>query len=244
MWPLVYALHESMPGFQKTNLSEMGFGELLSVRPFWIDTALLQALKDHWDDDCNCFLLPWGHMTPSLEDVTRITGLRVHGRPVTGMLKEDYREAARDLLGYEDDKTGPLTSILGSKLTGLLWASELRKRPDESLDQYVARVRASVGEKWAQREGRRARRELRAFLLLLLSRLLFVTKNSRISLRYLTVIGRLQRVGQYAWGAAVLADLYYNLSAPSGETGIGGFSPLLQVCMFKLHQPWIPKCSE
>src|SRR5262249_2556707 len=113
MWPLIYALHESMPDFQKVNLTDMGFGELLSVRPFWIDVALLQALRDYWDSASNCFLLPWGHMTPSLEDVTRITGLRVHGRPVTGSLEEDYRDKARDLLGYEHTKIGPLTSLLG-----------------------------------------------------------------------------------------------------------------------------------
>src|SRR5262249_2005018 len=98
MWPLIFTVYLSMPDFRKGILAGMGFGVLLCVLPFWTDSALLQALKDLWDRRWNAFVLPWGHMTPHLEDVARITGLRVHGDPVTGQTLGDYREMARDLL--------------------------------------------------------------------------------------------------------------------------------------------------
>ena len=57
----------------------MGFGEFLSIESFWLDLALVQELQSRWDSHSGAFLFPWGHMTPTLEDVTRLTGLRVHG---------------------------------------------------------------------------------------------------------------------------------------------------------------------
>src|SRR5262249_25590056 len=141
----------------------------------------------------------------------------------------DYREVARDLLGYEDLSPGPLQSLRGSALTELLGAKGVSKTRGEGMDAYIARVRDQVGGRWAQEDGVQAQRQLRAFLLFVLSRVLVATKSSRISLRFLTVLEDLEAVGQYAWGAAVLADLFYNLNTHSGETGISGFSPLLQV---------------
>src|SRR5262249_30734465 len=102
---------ESMLDFQKAKVAEARFEVLLSVHPFWIDGALLQALKNRWEPMVNSVILPLGHMIVSLEDVARITGLRVHGRPVTGVTEENYREQARKLLGYEDLTCGLLTSL-------------------------------------------------------------------------------------------------------------------------------------
>jgi len=76
-------------------------------------------------------------------------------------------------------------------LTGLLGDTRLKKKPDEDLYVYVERVRATLADRWAKVEGGRAKRELRAFLLLLLSQLLFMMKNIRVSLRYLAVVGKL-----------------------------------------------------
>src|SRR5262249_9931874 len=168
-------------------------------------------------------------MTVTLEDVARITGLRVHGDPVTGTTLSDYREVARDLLGYEDRSSGPLRSLKGSALTELLGAKGVSKTRGEGMDEYIARVREEVGGRWAQEEGVQAQQQLRAFLLFGLSRVPFATKSRRSRLGFLTVSEVLEAVGQYAWGVAVLVDLFYNLSTHSGETGISGFSPLLQV---------------
>jgi len=111
MWKIVYAIYVSLPAFQQAHLYEMGFTELLSVFPFYIDVALMQALKEHWDGSCNAFIMPWGHIIPNLKDVARITGLRVHGNPVTGTTRSDFRAQARRLLGYEDGGLGLLRTL-------------------------------------------------------------------------------------------------------------------------------------
>src|SRR5262249_26904163 len=158
------------------------FGSLLSVVPFWVDTALLEALKELWDGRWNAFALPWGHMTPNLEDVARITGLRVHGLPVMGHTLGDYREMAGWLLGYEDIRSGPLRSLKGSVLTDMLGAKGMRKSKDEGLAEYKERVWSTLADRWTQEDGPRAQQELRVFLLFFWSRLLFPTKASQISL--------------------------------------------------------------
>src|SRR5262249_3818400 len=102
------------------------------------------------------------------------------------------------------------------------------------MDEYIARMREQLGGRWAQEEGVQAQRQLRTFLLFMMSRVLFATKSSRISLHFLSLLEDLETVGDYTWGAAVLADLFYNLSTHSGETGISGFSPLLLVNILNL----------
>src|SRR5262249_23588042 len=129
----------------------------------------------------NYFILPWGHMTVTLEDVVRITGLLVHGEPVPGTTEENYKEAAQQLLGYEGHTGRPLTSVLGSKLTEMLGANGLTMRSDEKLDQYVERVKKVMEKKWVKKEGHRARRQRRLFYFLLFTRVLFATKGSSIS---------------------------------------------------------------
>src|SRR5262249_611545 len=155
----------------------------LSILPFWVDASLLQALRERWDRSCNTFLLPWGHMTPSLEDVARLTGLRVHGEPVNGTTQSNYRDLARRALGYEDRGEAPLRMIRGSAITELLSIKGLMKRPDEGFDAYIQRMQQELVGQWAREEGKHAKRELRVFLFFFLGRVLFATKGSYISLR-------------------------------------------------------------
>src|SRR5262249_45958451 len=226
MWPLVFTVYLSLPLFQQARLGEMGFGLLFSVTPFWQDTVLLEGLKELWDGRWNAFALPWGHMTPNLEDVARITGLKVDGEPVTGQTPGDCWEMGEWLLGYEHDDTRPLRSLKGSVLTDLLGVKGMAKGKTESMDAYAERMRETLTGRWTQESGLRADQELRVFLLFFLSRLLFATKASKISLRYLSLLEDLSAVGSYAWGAAVLAELFLGLSSPGKETGISGFTPL------------------
>ncbi|MQM06077.1 hypothetical protein Taro_038898 [Colocasia esculenta] len=59
----------------------MGFGETLRMEWMRANTPLTQALRSRWDAEATAFILPWGHMIPNLEDVSRITGLRLYGQP-------------------------------------------------------------------------------------------------------------------------------------------------------------------
>src|SRR5262249_33246727 len=108
---------------------------------------------------------------------------------------------------------GALRSLRGSALTDLLGVKGVMKRRGESMDDYLAQMKASLSGRWAQEEGKQSRRDLRIFLLFFFSRVLFATKSSRISLRHLSLLEDLDAVGDYAWGAAVLAELFYNLGS-------------------------------
>ncbi|MQL81013.1 hypothetical protein Taro_013454 [Colocasia esculenta] len=63
-----------------------------------VDSALTQTLRSRWDAEVTTFVFPWGHMIPSLEDVSRITGLRIYGRPVSGYTYPCYHDLAERLL--------------------------------------------------------------------------------------------------------------------------------------------------
>ncbi|MQM00256.1 hypothetical protein Taro_032989 [Colocasia esculenta] len=60
--------------------------------------------------------------------------------------------------------------------------------------------------------------------------MLFTTKGDGIHCRFLELLDDLARVGRYAWGAALLAHTFADLSTGTGrETTVGGFAPFLQV---------------
>ncbi|MQL86179.1 hypothetical protein Taro_018699 [Colocasia esculenta] len=77
---LVLAAFLALPPFQRDWVEEMRFGAIFRTERMMVDPALTQALQSRWDTEANAFVFPWGHMIPSLEDVSRITGLRVYGK--------------------------------------------------------------------------------------------------------------------------------------------------------------------
>ena len=84
----------------------MGFEEFLSIEPFWIDLTLVQELRGRWDSRSSAFLFPWGHMTPTLEDVTQLTGLHVHGAALSGHSYTDYRHLVESYLDFPTSGEG------------------------------------------------------------------------------------------------------------------------------------------
>ncbi|MQL78734.1 hypothetical protein Taro_011158 [Colocasia esculenta] len=81
-WIAVLAVFLAFPPFQRERVEEMGFGEILRMDRMRADSALTQALRSRWDAEATGFAFPWGHIVPSLEDVSRITGLRIYGVPL------------------------------------------------------------------------------------------------------------------------------------------------------------------
>ena len=110
----------------------MGFGEFLSIEPFWLDPALVQELRSHWDSRSGAFLFSWGHMTPTLEDMTRLTDLRVHGAALSGHSLTDYRHLVESYLGFSPSGEGALRGIDRSEFFSAVGLSELRRDPKES----------------------------------------------------------------------------------------------------------------
>ncbi|MQM16946.1 hypothetical protein Taro_049905 [Colocasia esculenta] len=234
MWPLVVATYQGLPDFQKERVREMGFGSILEIEPFFIDPPLIQAVRERWDRASRAFLFPWGHMVPSLEDVARITGLRVNGEAMTGVTYADYTDLAQDLLGLEPhgDYLGDRRVVGRVTLLGSLGLAKVRQRADELLPDFVewaaGLARAAYG--LDRTETGRVDRDLRRFLVFFFGKMLFTSKGDGIHCRFLEILGDLGRAGRYAWGAALLAHTFADLSTGTGrETTVGRFTPFLQV---------------
>ena len=110
-WPIAYGFYLALPSFQHRRLDRMGFREFLSIEPFWLDLALVQVLQSRWDSRSGAFLFLWGHMTLTLEDVTWLTDLRVHGAALSGHSYTDYRHLVESYLGFSPSGEGALRSI-------------------------------------------------------------------------------------------------------------------------------------
>ncbi|MQM20899.1 hypothetical protein Taro_053929 [Colocasia esculenta] len=88
----------------------------------------------------------------------------------------------------------------------------------------------------AEEEGEAADRDLRRFLTLVIRKLILGTRGDPVSCRCLPLLEDLSSVGNYAWGAALLAHLFDSLGTSSRVTGVAGFFPLLQVWAY-YHLP-------
>ncbi|MQM21814.1 hypothetical protein Taro_054859 [Colocasia esculenta] len=108
----------------------------------------------------------------------------------------------------------------------------VRQRADESLSAFVERAAGLARLAYGQdrEETERVDRDLCRFLVFFFGKMLFTTKGDGIHCRFLELLGDLGRVGRYAWGAALLAHTFADLSTSTGrETTVGGFAPFLQV---------------
>ncbi|MQM07874.1 hypothetical protein Taro_040719 [Colocasia esculenta] len=124
----------------------MGFGHLLAVRLFHIDVSYLEALSERRDEDCKAFIMPWGHMIPTLEDVAYLTRLPVQGEPVVGQERRDYYNDMVELLGPEfmAERRRPIRSILLGSLSEVVGLRGGRRGALETLEEFGAGVRASI----------------------------------------------------------------------------------------------------
>ncbi|MQM14714.1 hypothetical protein Taro_047649 [Colocasia esculenta] len=127
-WTLVLAVFLAFPRFQRDRIEEMGFGEIFRIERMRVDSALTQALWSRWDAEATAFVFPWGHMIPSLEDVSRITGLRVYGKPASLGLYEAGKSAGES----EDEYLKRLVRVSRREL-----ASEPGAEADMDLRRFL-----------------------------------------------------------------------------------------------------------
>ncbi|MQL80413.1 hypothetical protein Taro_012856 [Colocasia esculenta] len=218
-WAVIWAIYDGLPDFQE-------------LAP---DVALIQALKERWDPECHAFLFPWGHMVPTLEDVVRITGLRVDGQAVTGTTYTSYQEPVERLLGLA--VRGERSSLVQrTVLQASLGVASAHRQTGEGHAEYMGRMTEDARAAMAEEEGDAADRDLRRFLTLVIGKLILGTKGDPVGCRCLPLLEDLSSVGNYAWGAALLAHLFDSLGTSSRETGVVGFFPLLQVWAY-YHLP-------
>ncbi|MQM14931.1 hypothetical protein Taro_047866 [Colocasia esculenta] len=233
-WTLVLAVFLAFPRFQRDRIEEMGFGEIFRIERMRVDSALTQALRSRWDAEATTFVFPWGHMIPSLEDVSRITGLRVYGKPVSGFTYPCYHDLAERLLELPVERRSSL--VLRVALQASLELHEAGKSAGESEDEYLERLVRVSQRELASEPGAEADMDLRCFLVLFLGRLLFATRGDAVHCRFLPLLEDLSEVGGYAWGVAFLAHQFDSLGASEQQTSTSGFFPFLQVWAY-LHLP-------
>ncbi|MQM14156.1 hypothetical protein Taro_047086 [Colocasia esculenta] len=234
-WAVIRAIYDGLPDFQVRRLEGMGFGPFLRLEELAPDVALIQALKERWDPECHTFLFPWGHMVPTLEDVVRITGLRVDGQAVTGTTYTSYQEPVERLLGLE--VRGERSSLVQrTALQASLGVASARRQTGEGQAEHMERMTDDARAAMAEEEGEAADRDLRRFLTLVIGKLILGTKGDPVGCRCLPLLEDLSSVGNCAWGAALLAHLFDSQGTSSRETGVAGFFPLLQVWAY-YHLP-------
>ncbi|MQL95447.1 hypothetical protein Taro_028109 [Colocasia esculenta] len=218
----------------RERVEEMGFGEIFRMDRMRADPALTQALRSRWDAEVTAFAFPWGHMIPSLEDVSRITGLRIYGRAVSGYTYPCYHDLAERLLELPVERSSSLVPRV--PLQESLGLFDVGKVAGESDDEHLDRLTRVSRRELAVERGAQVDLDLRCFLVLFLGRLLFATRGDTVHCRFLPLLEDLSEVGGYAWGAAFLAHQFDSLGASERQTSTSGFFPFLQVWAY-LHLP-------
>ncbi|MQM19801.1 hypothetical protein Taro_052813 [Colocasia esculenta] len=189
----------------------MGFGVILKMDRMRSDPALTQALRSRWDSEVTAFVFPWGHMIPSLEDVSRVTGLRVFGRPVIGFTYPGYSELAHRLLGLTVEARSSLVPRVA--LQESLGLYDVDKQVGETVDGQLQRLTRGCRAVLAEEPGVEANLDLRRFLILFLGRLLFAMRGDALE--------RLRAADVYEWLLPFSPGL--NLPSPPGlEEGDSG----------------------
>ncbi|MQL78314.1 hypothetical protein Taro_010742 [Colocasia esculenta] len=171
-------------------------------------------------------------MIPTLEEVVRITGLRIDDQALTGVTYTSYQELAERLLGLavtrERSSLIPRTGLQTS-----LGVASVRHEIGESQAGYTTRMTEDARAALVEEEGAAANRDMRRFLILVIEKLILGTRGDPVSCRCLPLLEDLSSVGNYAWGAALLAHLFGSLGTSSRVTGVVGFFPLLQVWAYR-----------
>ncbi|MQM06432.1 hypothetical protein Taro_039255 [Colocasia esculenta] len=192
-----------------------------------MDVLYLEALRERWEEDCKAFVMPWGHMIPTLEDVAYLTGLLVQGEPVVGQERRDYYDDVVELLGPEfvASRRRPIRSILFRSLSEAVGLRGRRRGPLETLEEFYIGVRRSL-----QLGDRSEEKSMRISVAYLFGRLLFVTQSSQISCKFVLLLQDLEWAGRYAWGATMLGHRFSLLPSSSRRSqSTGGFTPFLQI---------------
>ncbi|MQL68690.1 hypothetical protein Taro_000943 [Colocasia esculenta] len=233
-WIVVLVVFLAFSPFQRERVEEMGFGEIFRIDRMRVNPTLTQALRSRWEAEATAFAFPWGHMIPSLEDVSQITGLRIYGQAVSGYTYPCYHDLAERLLDLPVERRSSLVPRV--PLQENLGLFDVGKVAGESDDEPLDRLTRVSRRELASEPGAQADLDLRRFLVLFLGRLLFATRGDAVHCRFLPLLEDLSEVGGYAWGAAFLAHQFDSLGASERQTSTSGLFPFLQVWAY-LHLP-------
>ncbi|MQM01315.1 hypothetical protein Taro_034071, partial [Colocasia esculenta] len=185
------------------------------------------ALRERWEEDCKAFIMPWGHMIPTLEDIAYLTGLPVQGEPVVGQERSDYHDDIVELLGPEfvAGSRRLIRSILLRSLSEAVGLRGRRRGPLETLEEFYTGVRGALDLRVRSEE-----RSVKILVAYLFGRLLFPMQSSQMNCKFVLLLRDLAQVGRYAWGVAMLGHLFSFLPSSSRRSqSTGGFTPFLKI---------------
>jgi hypothetical protein len=188
----------------------------------YIDPQLITALAERWRESTHTFLMPFGEMTVTLQDVSFILGLPIYGLPLCLKTNDiNWADKIEELLGVAPDET---TFRRKSKiLIKNKWlVQHFGQLSDEQALDPVQVVR-----------------HCRAFMLSFFGDVLFPDSTGDcVSAMYLVLLEDMENIGEWNWGGAVLAFLYRQLCerTRSGRVEFGGCVLLLQLWSY-FHIP-------
>ncbi|XP_012828838.1 PREDICTED: serine/threonine-protein phosphatase 7 long form homolog [Erythranthe guttata] len=216
-----HELKQLMAPYGQDELELLEASGLDSLEYFYIknvDKGLMGAFIERWQPETNSFHMPWGEMTITLHDVHLILGLRVDGLAVHGDSVEERPMCELLLAEVLDlDMVEPHAKLGNS---GIKWS------------EFVERVRS---------RSRTCRQKVIGYLTFLIGMALFPDRSvDRFKPTWMRYSSDLEHVGEYAWGAAVLAHLYRQLGLASRAhvKGLQGCTLLLQCWIYEYFRPF------
>ncbi|KAL5161667.1 Serine/threonine-protein phosphatase 7 long form [Glycine soja] len=183
---------------------------IMKLAQLKVNGALVNAFIERWRPETHTFHLKCGEATITLQDVSVLLGIPVDGRPLIGNTNIDWFELFHELLGVMPDDA----AVDGNSIK-LSW-----------LSSHFANIHHFTGNQ----EG--LERFARAWILRFIGGIMFVDKSSkRVHFKYLQFLRDLRECSSYAWGAAVLGNLYREMciAIDYNTKSIGGFTLLIQL---------------
>ncbi|KAI3997547.1 hypothetical protein MKX01_029378 [Papaver californicum] len=200
-----------------------------------IDRALVNAFCERWYPETNTYHLPFGEMTPTIEDVERITGLAAKGQIVDGqfsgktMTWENMYPLIKRTLGktkaqLEKDKALCGTAKKLEKKLKLKWLRDKFKSKEN--DSKTRKDQCA-----------------RAYLLYVIGSIICGDKSgASINVYFLQCLEDLNKVNTYSWATACLACIYHHLGQGSRSevSSMAGCMTVLQVWVYD-HFPTLQR---
>ena len=187
-----------------------GFYGIYRLGHITIDWPLITSLVERWWPETHTFHVPVGEMTITLQDVTIILGLRIHGPAVTSTRVFDVVALCKELLGV----IPPVDAIRGATIS-LWWLCSQLSTPPPDADEVTLE------------------RSARGFILAVIRSFLFADKKGvNVPMCFLPLLRDLTHTATYSWGGAVLTHTYRELCRTSLDRshGISGCITLIHVC--------------
>lgn len=190
------------------------------------DKYLISALVESWRPKTNTFHLPVGEMTITLQDVSCLWGLPIHGRLITGQADGSWVDMIERLLGIPMEEQH--------------MKQKKRKKEDDMTMVSYSRYSISLSklrDRFRVMPKNATEREInwytRALVLDIIGSMVFTdTSGDGVPAMYLQFMVNLSEQTEYNWGAAALSMLYRQLSIASEKERAEISRPLL------LQQLW------